>query len=272
MAALVDTHTHLDFSDFDADREEVLARARAAGVEKVVVVGTQVRRLEVTLKWVREHSGVYATAGIHPCYVPEHSEEDLERLEAICRENPIVAVGECGLDYHRPPEPVSGEGEADYAVRVDAWKERQRVFFRRQLELAARFKKNVVVHQRDSWEDTLAIMGAFAGEVRGVFHCFGGTPEQVAELEALGCMVSFTGIVTFKNAGSVRASAAAVRSGGYMLETDCPYLAPVPERGRRCEPAHVRRVAEAVAAARGQSVEVVAEETTAAAREFFRLD
>lgn len=272
MAPLIDTHTHLDFSDFDADRAAVVARARAAGVEQMVVIGTRVGRVESALAWVAGEPGLHVTAGIHPGNVEEHEEADLERLGALCRKHRVAAVGECGLDYHRLPAPQAGEAAEVYAARLESWKQRQRHFFRRQLELAVEFGLGVVVHQRDSWADTLAVLGEFTGRVRAVFHCFGGTPEQVAELETLGHLVSFTGMVTFKNAEQVRASAAAVRAGGYMLETDCPYLAPVPDRGRRCEPAHVRRVAAAVAAARGMSEEAVAAETSATARAFFRLD
>ncbi len=128
-----------------------------------------------------------------------------------------------------------------------------------------------MIHQRDAWEDTLAILAPYTGKLRGVFHCFGGTPDQAAEVVAMGHLVSFTGIVTFKNAAVVRETAAAVAADSFMVETDCPYLAPVPYRGKRCEPAHTREIAMAVAHARGMSLEEVAARTTATAEVFFRF-
>ena len=140
-----------------------------------------------------------------------------------------------------------------------------------QLDLAEEFGLNVVIHQRAAWEATLEVLRPYTGRVRGVFHCFGGTPEEAEEVRALGHLVSFTGIISFKNAEQVRLTAAAVPADGYMVETDCPYLAPVPYRGKRAEPAHTRIVAEQVALARGISVEEVAAATTRSAEEFFRL-
>jgi len=129
----------------------------------------------------------------------------------------------------------------------------------------------VVIHQRDAWEDTLEIMREYGRQVSGVFHCFGGTKEQAQEVIALGHLVSFTGIVTFKNGASVRDVAATLSPDEFMVETDCPYLAPEPFRGKRCEPAHTRLIAESIASARGVSLEEVAQATTKTAEEFFRL-
>jgi TatD DNase family protein len=140
-----------------------------------------------------------------------------------------------------------------------------------QLDLAVELGLNVVIHQRASWADTLDVLKDYTGKVRGVFHCFGGTPEEAALVAALGHLVSFTGIITFKNAEQVRATAASVPADGYMVETDCPYLAPVPYRGKRAEPAHTRLVAEMIAKVRGIPLEQVAEETTRTAESFFRF-
>ncbi|HEX8678401.1 MAG TPA: TatD family hydrolase, partial [Chthoniobacterales bacterium] len=131
---------------------------------------------------------------------------------------------------------------------------------------------NVVIHQRDAWEDTLAIMRPYARQFSGVFHCFGGTIEQANEVITMGHLVSFTGIVTFKNGKAARDVAAQLSLGKFMVETDCPYLAPVPFRGKRAEPAHTRLVAESIAEARGTSLEEVARATTATAEEFFRFN
>ena len=143
--------------------------------------------------------------------------------------------------------------------------------FEQQLDLAAELGLNIVIHQRDAWDDTLEIIRPYFGKLRGVFHCFGGTREQADEVLALGHLVSFTGIVTFKNGTSVREVAAQLPLGDFMVETDCPYLAPVPFRGKRCEPAHTRLVAESIAAARGITLDELARATTQTAEGFFRF-
>jgi TatD DNase family protein len=137
--------------------------------------------------------------------------------------------------------------------------------------LTAELGLNAVIHQRDSWDDTLRILADFTGKVRGVFHCFGGTIEQAREVVALGHLVSFTGIVTFKNAKQVQETARALEAGQFMVETDCPYLAPVPDRGKRCEPAHTRRVAEQIAQLQGVALEEIAARTSETARDFFKF-
>jgi len=147
----------------------------------------------------------------------------------------------------------------------------QATAFRRQLDVATEAGLNVVIHQRDAWEDTLAILRDYTGKLRGVFHCFGGTPAQADEVLALGHLVSFTGIATFKNAAVVRETAAHVPADRFMVETDCPYLAPVPYRGKRCEPAHTRETAVAIAQARGETLDALAARTTANAEAFFRF-
>jgi TatD DNase family protein len=143
--------------------------------------------------------------------------------------------------------------------------------FKAQLDLAAELGLNVVVHQRDAWDDTLEILRPYTGRVRGVFHCFGGSPEAAAEIATMGHLVSFTGIVTFKNAALVQETAKSVAAEGYMVETDCPYLAPVPFRGKTCEPAHVKLTAEKIAAVRGESFEKISADTERAASGFFKF-
>src|SRR5690349_25136217 len=145
------------------------------------------------------------------------------------------------------------------------------MLFEQQLDLAVELELNMVIHQRDAWEDTLEIMQPYTDKLRGVFHCFGGTREQAEEVIALNHLVSFTGIVTFKNGATVREVATQIPLWKFMVETDCPYLAPVPFRGKRCEPAHTRIVAETIAAARGVSLQEVADASTATAEEFFRF-
>ena len=261
---LIDTHAHLDSTDYDPDRAEVIARATAAGVTGIISIGTRIDTSTRAVELAENFPNIWATVGIHPCeaealLVPEDA---VERLRALAQSSRVVAIGEIGLDYHRLPEnPAAAEAN----------KRRQALFFRRQLELTAELGLNAVIHQRDSWDDTLKILDEFTGKVRGVFHCFGGTIEQAREVIALGHLVSFTGIVTFKNARQAQATAQDIAFDQFMVETDCPYLAPVPDRGKRCEPAHTRRVAEQIAQLRGVGLEEVAARTTATAREFFKF-
>jgi TatD DNase family protein len=162
--------------------------------------------------------------------------------------------------------------EIESEIHDGAVKDKQASIFQQQLDLAVELKLNVVIHQRDAWDDTLEVLRDYGRQVSGVFHCFGGTKEQAEEVIRLGHLVSFTGIVTFKNGASVREVAAGLSLGEFMVETDCPYLAPTPFRGKRCEPAHTRLVAESIAAARGISLEEVARATTQTAEDFFRLN
>jgi TatD DNase family protein len=259
---LIDTHAHLDYTDYDPDRAEVIARATAAGVTEIISIGTRIDSSTCALELAENFPNIWATVGIHPNEAGEAPDDAVERLRALAENSRVVAVGEIGLDYHHLPENPA-EAEAN--------KERQAVLFRQQLELTAELGLNAVIHQRDSWDDTLKLLREFTGRVRGVFHCFGGTLEQAREVIALGHLVSFTGIVTFKNARQVQATAQNVAFDQFMVETDCPYLAPAPDRGKRCEPAHTRRVAEQIAQLRGVPLEEIAARTTETAREFFRF-
>src|SRR5471032_3284746 len=264
---LIDTHAHLDYPDYDPDRAEVIARAAEAGVTEIISIGTRVDSSTRAVELAENFPNIWATVGIHPGEVegaPFVAPEDaVERLRALAQSRRVVAVGEIGLDYHRLPENPA-EAEAN--------KKRQADLFRRQLELTAELGLNAVIHQRDSWDDVLKILSEFTGRVRGVFHCFGGTIEQAREVIALGHLGSFTGIITFKNARQVQATAQDISWGKFMVETDCPYLAPAPDRGKRCEPAHTRRVAVQIAQLRGVALEEIAARTTETARGFFRFE
>jgi len=271
MVPLTDTHSHLDFADFDPDRAAVIERARAAHVNRLLLIGTQPSSLQRILDLCATHPGLYPVLGYHPGNVEEIHEADLPVLEELCHNPAVAAVGECGLDYHRIPPPLPEEDETSHACRILDWKERQRKLFRFQLDLAARLGLNVVVHQRDSWDDTLEILRPYTGRLRAVFHCFGGTVAQMESVRSLGHLVSFTGIVTFKNAATVQASAVAVDAEGFMVETDCPYLAPVPHRGQRCEPAFTREVARQMARLRGVTEDEIARSTERVASTFFKF-
>lgn len=263
---LVDTHAHLDFPDYGDDLEQVLERASAAGVTRIVNVSTSLASCLRSVALIEAHPQVFAALGVHPCNVDESPDDIREPLSRLLKHPKVVAVGETGLDYHRATVPP--EGNAARSV----WEEnraRQARFFREQLAIAEEFELGVVVHQRDSWEDTLNILRPFSGRIRAVFHCFGGTLAQAEELLSLGFCVSFTGIATFKNAASVHQTAAKLPRGTFFLETDCPFLAPTPHRGKRCEPAHTRLIAERIATLRGETLEELAEHTTEAANSFF---
>lgn len=279
---LTDTHAHLDYPDFAQDLPGVLEHARGQGVTRVVTIGTGLESSARAVALAHAHEGVFAVVGIHPSHAHEASPEFPDALRMLAADKRVVAIGETGLDFHRLPGtgdqgplPVlsalgAGTSMGDHvAVLQGAVKAAQEEVFRAHLELAVELGLNVVIHQRDAWVDTLRVLRDYDGRVRGVFHCFGGTAEQALEVISLGHSVSFTGIVTFKNAAQVRATAAAVPPGSYMVETDCPYLAPTPHRGGRCEPAHTRLVAEAIARERGISVEEVGAETEKTAEGFF---
>lgn len=284
---LIETHAHLDYPDFEADLEGVIVRASEAGVTRIITIGTGLASSRRAVVLAERFSNVYAVVGIHPTNVSEEGLTFLPALRELAVHPKVVAIGETGIDYHHVPEELTGppapldalriayqgggSDEQERLIAEGAWKAAQADAFRMQLDLAVELGLNVVIHQRSSWTDTLEVLHDFTGKLRGVFHCFGGTPEEADEVRTLGHLVSFTGIITFKNAEQVRATAAAVPADGYMVETDCPYLAPVPHRGKRAEPAHTRLVAETIATVRGISLEEVAAETTRTAEGFFRF-
>ncbi|HRJ11032.1 MAG TPA: TatD family hydrolase [Prosthecobacter sp.] len=257
-----DTHTHLGSRQFDADLPVVLARAAAAGVTRMLAPAVDLENTRKLLALSADLPQVRVAAGIHPCDADSVSGEAwLDELRALARHEKAAAIGEIGLDYfHAPPE----------GWTVDVWRAHQARCLRMQIELAVELGLNVVLHNRESWDDLVAQITPFHGRLRAVFHCFTGTLEQARPLLEAGHLISFTGIVTFKNPGPAGETARGVPDGGYMLETDAPYLAPVPYRGKRCEPAYVADTARRVAEMRGQSVEEVARATTETALAFFR--
>jgi TatD DNase family protein len=243
---VIDTHAHLD----PAEAPAVLARARAAGVDRVVAVATTVAQAGETLALAENHDGVYACLGVHPHEAG--SPADLDALRRLLTHTRAVAVGETGLDYFR-----------DYAPR-DA----QRELFARELELAHELGKPVVIHTRSAEEDTLAQLAAFEGTV--ILHCFSSPPLLEAALER-GWYVSFAGNVTYPKAPELREAAASVPRERILAETDSPYLAPQPVRGRRNEPAHVVHTVAALAAARGEDAAALAAQIDANATAAFAL-
>src|SRR6201996_9312056 len=263
---LFDTHAHLDFPDFANDLDGVLARAEAAGITRINTIGTTLEGSRRAIELAEKYPQVYAVIGVHPNSAEEAPENFIEELRVLAQNPRVVALGEAGLDYHRLPSkhllgakdailsesPLSDPQEPYAAIRDGAVKSTQAMVFQQQLDLAVELGLNIVIHERDAWDDTLTMLRPYTGKLRAVFHCFGKPPVNANELLALGHMVSFTGIVTFKNAAEAQETARQVPAESFMFETDCPFLAPVPFRGKRCEPAHTRQVAEHVARLRGE--------------------
>lgn len=283
---LIDTHAHLDYPDFASDFDDVLGRATKAGVTRILTIGTSIESSRRAVELAEKYPNVFAVVGVHPSYAEETEDDIMTPLRELAKSPRVAAIGETGLDYHSLPSAkvarerksqvinalqADTEDEIEGEIHDGAIKGKQASLFQQQLDLAVELKLNVVIHQRDAWDDTLEVLRPYGRTVSGVFHCFGGTREQAEEVITMGHIVSFTGIVTFKNGASVRDVAAGLSLGEFMVETDCPYLAPAPFRGKRCEPAHTRLVAEEIARARGISLEELAKATTQAAEEFFRL-
>jgi TatD DNase family protein len=270
---LIDTHAHLDYPDFAPDFDDVLKRATDAGVTRILTIGTSIESSRRAVELAETYPNVFAVVGVHPSYAEEAEDDVMTPLRELAKNRRVAAIGETGLDYHSLPSKkvarerksqvinalqADTEDEIEGEIHDGAIKDKQASLFQQQLDLAIELRMNVVIHQRDAWDDTLQIMREYGRQVSGVFHCFGGTKEQAEEVIRMGHLVSFTGIVTFKNGASVREVAAGLSLGEFMVETDCPYLAPTPFRGKRCEPAHTRLIAESIAEARGIPLEELA--------------
>lgn len=264
---LTDSHCHLASHRFPSQEvPDLLERARLAGVTRLVTLATCLEDLAANLS-IAENPAVHACLGIHPCDVHHAPDDAIVQLAAFMPDPRVCAIGETGLDYYHP----APEGWTD-----DAFRERQRSFLRQHFELAAAAGLNLVIHTRDqeacaSFDDALAIYAAYHTSVRAVFHCFIGPWENARRVLELGGLVSFGGVLTFKNANLVRETALKCPAGSLMVETDSPYLAPVPHRGQRNEPAFARHTAEFLATLRGETLAVLAAHTERTAAEFFRF-
>ena len=267
MVTFYDTHAHLDYPELALEVGDILQRARAAGITRMLSIGTDLESSRRAIALAEKHSNVYAVVGWHPSEVMTAPADFRPALRELVKHPRVAAIGETGLDYYRLPSATHNatpEEDADY-------KARQAVLFAQHLEVAAECGLNCVIHQRASFEDTLAQIRPFAARTRGVFHCFGESKERLQQILDLGWLVSYTGIVTFKNGQNVRDTVAATPMGKFMLETDSPYLAPVPHRGKRCEPAFVKEIAEMVAQVKLCSLEELSAVTNRTAEEFFRM-
>lgn len=253
---MVDSHTHIDSEEFDGDRAEVLARARAAGVTLMVDPGCDVPSSERAVALAEAHEDVYAAVGIHPHTAREASPAAFDTLRRLAAHPRVVAVGETGLDYHY-----------DFSPR-----DQQRESLAMHVALAHEVGLPMVLHCRNAEEDLIAILERLDGaRCGGVVHCFTGPAAVAMRLVALGFYIGVTGIVTFKKAVDVQETARQVPVERLLVETDAPYLAPIPYRGKRNEPAYVAETVRCIAGLRGMSVEALAEATAANARRLFRL-
>jgi TatD DNase family protein len=261
-----DTHAHLDSSDFASDLPQVIERARAAGIARIMTIGTDLASSEQAVRLSEQHADLFAAVGWHPNDASTAPDDVRSVLRSLAGHPKVVAIGEIGLDYYRLPGRQNREQLPENRARV----EKQKNLFRQQVELAIEMGLNCVIHQREALEDTLALFGPYADRTRAVFHCFANDPPSLQRVLGLGSLVSYTGIVTYKTADNVRQTLAATQDGCFMLETDSPYLSPVPYRGQRCEPAFVRTTAEAVANLRKCSLEHLSATTCATADAFFQ--
>jgi len=254
---LIDTHTHLDDARYEPDREAVIARARETGIDRIITIGCDLSTSQAAVALADRYPFVYATVGVHPHEVRHIEDGWYNELRRLAENKKVVAFGEVGLDYH---------------YNHSSPKE-QRDRFREQIQLARELRLPLVIHTREAQEDTIQILkDERSTEVGGVFHCFSGDAWLAKDALDLGFYLSFSGILTFQNAGMLRDIAKTVPLDRILIETDCPYLTPVPHRGKRNEPAFVRHVAETLAAILSVSdLDEIHRLTTENARRLFRI-
>jgi TatD DNase family protein len=247
---VIDSHCHLDSAEFNEDREAVIERAIAAGVEHMMAIGTGdgPPDLEAGLRLAEKHSAFFATVGVHPHDAAKASPDDFKRLADLLAHPKVRGIGEIGLDYHY-----------DFSPR-----EIQKSVFIQQMEIAAQALKPIVIHTREAWDDTLALIEQHwtPHGIGGIMHCFSGGPEEARRALDLGFYLSFGGIVTFPKALAVQEAARSAPRDRILIETDAPYLAPVPKRGKRNEPALIVHTARKLAELRGESYQELCDATT----------
>jgi TatD DNase family protein len=253
---LFDTHVHLNAEQFEEDLEEVIGRAQAEGVSHMVVVGFDRPTITRAMELAEAYDFIFACVGWHPVEAIDMTDEDLAWIEELAAHPKVVAIGEMGLDYHWDKSP----------------KDVQKDVFRRQIRLAKKVKLPIVIHNRDATADVVEILREEgAGEIGGIMHCYSGSVEVAKECLDMNFYISLGGPVTFKNAKKPKEVAEAVPLEKLLIETDCPYLAPHPYRGKRNEPAYVKLVAEQIAELKGLAYEEVAEATTENAKRLFGI-
>lgn len=248
---IIDSHAHYDDSSFDADREDVLRELFSGEICKIVNIGCSVKSSYSSVKLAEEYAGIYAAVGLHPDAADEI--DRIEEIRRLCGNKKVVAVGEIGLDYHYE------EHSRDI----------QKKAFEEQLKLAAELDMPVVIHSRDAWEDTMELLRKY--RPKGVMHCFSGSAETAREIVGMGMYVGFTGVVTFKNAKKALKALEAVPLDRLLVETDCPYMAPEPNRGKRNYSGYLPYTIAAMAAVKGVSPDEMAEITAENAERLFNI-
>ena len=253
---IFDTHAHYDDEQFDTDRDELLKSMNEAGVGTIVNVSASVESWDDTLKLTKEYPFVYGAAGVHPDYVGDLNEENFAYLEEVAKEEKMVAIGEIGLDYY-----WDKEGH-----------DIQKKWFVRQLELAEKLNKPVIIHSREAAADTFEIMKEYKDRVSGVIHCYSYSPEQAKEYVKMGFYIGIGGVVTFKNAKKLKEVVENIPLDRIVLETDCPYLSPEPNRGKRNSSKNLVYVADMIAKLKGVLYEDVIKVTEENARTLYNME
>ncbi len=252
---IIDTHAHLDFPDYKNDRDDVIKRAGEVGVEYLINVGTSVGSSIKSIELAKRYDQIYASVGIHPNEASNVPADDWSRLEALAGQNKVVAIGETGLDYYR-----------DRSMKED-----QQRLFHQHLELAERHNMPVIIHNREASGDCLEIVRKYSGRIKGVIHCFAGSRDDAEEFLKLGFHVSFAGPITFPKAENLRETLKAVPVEKLLLETDCPFLAPQPKRGKRNEPSYLQYTIPVLAGLYKLSVEDIKRVTSFSAKSLFGI-
>ena len=251
---MIDSHCHIDFRDFDRDREEVIVQATEFGVDRLINIGADIESTRRSFALANQYENIYCTVGIHPHDSKTLKESFISEMAQMAEHRKVIGIGEIGLDYYRDLSP----------------RDIQKKAFIRQLDLAVELDLPVVIHVREAMDDAVQIVGKYVGKTTGVFHCFPGTVEQARQVIDMGFLVSVNGVMTYKNS-KMAAIGAEIDLEKILIETDCPYLTPVPHRGKRNVPAYVKFVCAKLAELKGMDVSEVDKITTRNAEKLFRL-
>jgi TatD DNase family protein len=252
----IDTHAHLFYENFENDLDEVIAKAKEAGVDKIIVPATDIPTAKQTVELTKKYEMIYGAVGVHPHETKNWNDDLTKEIEELSQNPKIVAIGEIGLDYYYDFSP----------------KEKQIQAFKAQIELALKINKPIVVHNRESDEDIMNIIRSYKESgLRAQFHCFNGNKEDANELIEMGHIISFTGNITFKKADSLRETLAGIELKNLLLETDSPFMTPVPHRGKRNDPSYVKFVAEKISEVHNLSIDEVARITSENVHNFYGI-